>query len=82
MAQARIVVRNQALEDGQKLLKVTKLGSLSELFNILISRYGRHLESTWVLEAPNHQCTSSSGDSAQTESQQSFTDLDSETIKI
>ena len=49
MKQTRIVVRGTVLQDGQELLKVTRLGSLSELFNVLVARYGKHLESTWVL---------------------------------
>lgn len=51
MAQARIVVRDEVLERGEQLLKTTKLGSLTELFNVLICRYGNHLESTWVIPA-------------------------------
>jgi hypothetical protein len=51
MAQARIVVRDEALERGQELLKATKLGTLTELFNVLVSRYGSHLETTWVIPA-------------------------------
>lgn len=51
MAQARIVVRDEALERGQELLKATKLGSLTELFNVLVSRYGTHLQTTWVIPA-------------------------------
>jgi hypothetical protein len=60
MAQARIMLRDQVLEDGQRILKATNLNSLSELFSILITRYGKHLESTWVLSPPHCQCTSSS----------------------
>ena len=55
MKQTRIVVRDSVLLDGHKLLEATKLGSLSELFNVLIARYGKHLESTWVL--PTNQST-------------------------
>ena len=49
MNQTRIVVRDSVLRDGHRLLKATKIGSLSELFNVLVARYGKHLESTWVL---------------------------------
>lgn len=58
MAQARIVVRDEALSRGQALLKTTKLGSLTELFNVLVSRYGGHLETTWVMSTPNCLCSS------------------------
>jgi hypothetical protein len=58
MAQTRIMLRDEVLEDGQRILKATSLKNLSELFSILITRYGKHLESTWVLSPP--QCTSSS----------------------
>ena len=61
MAQARIVVRDSALESGQKLLKATQLGSLSELFNVLVSRYGNHLISTWVVPAGGCLCTNING---------------------
>jgi|GEM_PF-3686163 len=60
MAQARIMLKDEVLEDGQRILKATSLKSLSELFTVLITRYGQHLESTWVLSPPNCQCTSSS----------------------
>lgn len=56
MTQARIVLRDAALERGEQLLEVTRLGSLTELINIMFSRYGRHLEETWeVLPIPNAQ---------------------------
>ena len=57
MAQARIVVRDEALERGQALLRTTKLGSLTELFNVLVSRYGSHLETTWVIPAAACLCS-------------------------
>ena len=58
MAQARIVVRDEALKRGQQLLKSTKLGSLTELFNVLVSRYGSHLETTWVIPSASCLCSS------------------------
>ena len=57
MAQARIVVRDEVLSRGQELLKSTKLGSLTELFNVLVSRYGSHLETTWVIPAASCLCS-------------------------
>jgi hypothetical protein len=50
MTQARIVLRDTVLERGEQLLEVTKLGSLSELINVMIARYGRHLEETWEVK--------------------------------
>lgn len=47
MTQARIVLRDTVLERGEQLLEVTKLGSLTELINVMFSRYGTHLEQTW-----------------------------------
>jgi hypothetical protein len=47
MTQARIVLRDTVLERGEQLLEVTKLGSLTELINVMFARYGRHLEETW-----------------------------------
>ncbi|WP_341532313.1 hypothetical protein WKK05_41460 (plasmid) [Nostoc sp. UHCC 0302] len=47
MAQARVVIRGAALEMGEHLLKTTRLASLTELINVMFSRYGRHLETTW-----------------------------------
>jgi hypothetical protein len=47
MTQARVVIRGAALEMGEHLLKTTKLASLTELINVMFSRYGRHLEATW-----------------------------------
>jgi hypothetical protein len=50
MTQARIVLRDSALERGEQLLEVTRLGSLTELINVMFSRYGRHLEETWEVK--------------------------------
>lgn len=47
MTQARVVIRGAALEMGEHLLKTTRLASLTELINVMFSRYGRHLEATW-----------------------------------
>ncbi len=56
--QTRIVIRDNALEIGERLLAATKIGSLSELINVMFARYGRHLEETWeVLPAPGAQFT-------------------------
>ena len=60
MAQARdstrVVIRDTALEIGERLLVATKLGSLTELINVMFARYGRHLEETWeVLPNPGAQ---------------------------
>ena len=49
MSQTRIVVRESALEDVEKLLAVTKLGSPSELFAVMISKYGKHFAATWEM---------------------------------
>lgn len=49
--QARVVLRDTALEQGEKLLEVTRLGSLTELINVMFSRYGSHLEQTWEVKA-------------------------------
>lgn len=50
MTQARIVIRDAALERGEQLLEVTKLGSLTELINVMFSRYGAHLAQTWEVK--------------------------------
>lgn len=47
MTQARVVIRGAALEMGEHLLSVTRLASLTELINVMFSRYGKHLEVTW-----------------------------------
>ena len=47
MTQARVVIRGSALEMGEHLLSVTKLATLTELINVMFSRYGKHLEVTW-----------------------------------
>ena len=49
MTQARVVIRGAALEMGEHLLSVTRLASLTELINVMFSRYGKHLEVTWVV---------------------------------
>ena len=35
---------------GEHLLEVTKLASLTELINVMFSRYGKHLEATWEVQ--------------------------------
>ncbi len=50
MTQARIVLRDTVLERGEQLLEKTKLGSLTELINVMFARYGRHLEETWEVK--------------------------------
>lgn len=47
MTQARVVIRGAALSTGEHLLSVTKLATLTELINVMFSRYGKHLEATW-----------------------------------
>lgn len=56
MTQSRIVLRDTALERGQRLLEATGLGTLTELINVMFTRYGRHLEETWeVVPVPSAQ---------------------------
>jgi hypothetical protein len=50
MTQARIVLRGAALEKAERLQEITQLGSVSELVNVLFSRYAEHLEQTWVVQ--------------------------------
>lgn len=47
MPQVRVVLRDEVVEQGEKLRQVTKTGSLTELIGLMFSRYGRHLEQTW-----------------------------------
>ncbi len=47
MTQARIVLRGAALEKAEQLQELTQLGSITEVINVLFSRYARHLEETW-----------------------------------
>lgn len=49
-SQTRVVLRGTALERGEYLLNVTRLGSLSELINVMFTRYGKHLEKTWEVQ--------------------------------
>jgi hypothetical protein len=48
--QIRIVVRGGILPQAQKLLERTQLANLSDLFAILVTRYGTHLANTWVVD--------------------------------
>lgn len=50
MTQARIVLRGAALERAEQLQELTQLGSISEVINVLFSRYAKHLEKTWEVE--------------------------------
>jgi hypothetical protein len=49
MAQVRIVVSSKILPKALTLLEVTQLGNLSDLFALMISRYGVHLAQTWTV---------------------------------
>ena len=44
---ARIVLRNGAFEQANRILLKTQKGSLSELVSDLLFRYGDHFASTW-----------------------------------
>ena len=48
--QARIVLRGAALEKAEQLQKLTQLGSITEVINVLFSRYAKHLEETWEVK--------------------------------
>ncbi|ESA32866.1 hypothetical protein N836_24065 [Leptolyngbya sp. Heron Island J] len=50
MAQARIVLREEHLTIANDLKENTRLGSLTEVVGVLLTRYGRHLKATWELE--------------------------------
>lgn len=50
MTQARIVLRGAALEKAERLQELTQLGSVSEVINVLFSRYATHLEQTWEVK--------------------------------
>jgi flagellar motor switch protein FliM len=50
MTQARIVLRGAALEKAERLQELTQLGSVSEVINVLFSRYAEHLEQTWIVQ--------------------------------
>lgn len=52
MTQTRIVLRGGVLQRCQHLMEVTQIASLSELVNVMFSRYGKHLELTWEVQ-PN-----------------------------
>jgi hypothetical protein len=75
MTQARVVLRDTAFQRGERLLQVTNLGSFSELINVLISRYGTHLEQTWEVRpmAPSLTLPEPSPESSQTQEPNNFT---------
>ncbi|MEL7493414.1 MAG: hypothetical protein AAGJ95_05570 [Cyanobacteria bacterium J06554_11] len=50
MSQARIVLREEHLTIANDLKENTRLGSLTEVVGVLLTRYGRHLKATWELE--------------------------------
>jgi hypothetical protein len=50
MGQTRIVVNPKIEPLAKEILEVTKIANLSDLFSLLVSRYGTHLKSTWVLD--------------------------------
>lgn len=50
MTQARIVLRGAALEKAEQLQELTQLGSITEVINVLFSRYATHLEKTWQVQ--------------------------------
>jgi hypothetical protein len=56
MTQARIVLRGAALEKAEQLQELTQLGSVTEVINVLFSRYAKHLEQTWEVKpiAPSY----------------------------
>lgn len=49
--QTRIVLRDEVLEMGEELRRVTKSSTLTELVAIMFSRYGEHLKQSWKVSA-------------------------------
>ncbi len=49
MSETRITVNSRVKTLADDLLQLTGVNSLSNLFAILITRYGYHLQSTWIL---------------------------------
>jgi hypothetical protein len=49
MSETRITVNSRVKTLADELLHLTGVSSLSNLFAILITRYGYHLQTTWVI---------------------------------
>ena len=51
MAETRITVNSRVKTLADDLLQLTGVSTLSNLFAVLITRYGSHLQATWVITA-------------------------------
>lgn len=49
MPQARIVLRDEHHELAQQIQDQTKLGTLTEVVGAMLTRYGKHMIETWVI---------------------------------
>lgn len=60
MTQSRVVIRAEVLDIGERLMQVTRAGSISEVIAIMFTRYASHLEQTWEVKALPHAAYSAS----------------------
>ena len=51
MAQVRVVVREELVSQAENACKTLGLKTLTDLVNVLISRYSTHLVDTWEFQA-------------------------------
>lgn len=49
MSQTRITLNPQITPLAEELLQLTGVTSLSNLFALLLTRYGQHLKNSWVI---------------------------------
>jgi hypothetical protein len=49
MSQTRITLNPQIVPLAEELLQLTGVTSLSNLFALLLTRYGQHLKNSWVI---------------------------------
>lgn|GEM_PF-862056 len=55
MTEARITINPRIKPLADELMQLTGVNSLSNLFALLLTRYGYHLKSTWVITASIQQ---------------------------
>lgn len=53
MSQTRITLTSQVVPLAEELLQLTGVTNLSNLFALLLTRYGQHLKDSWIIGSVN-----------------------------
>lgn len=70
MGETRITLNPQVAQSAKELLQLTGVSNISNLFALLLTRYGQHLKNSWVIGVNSPQVPSMQAPSMQAPSMQ------------